>query len=128
MDARGECVAVATMTAERGGTMSLNVCALVGTLSRDPRTAFEGDGRQTTTFTLAIVEPGREGKAFTLYVPCVCWGKAAEAADVLNAEDLVSVQGKLCWRKHVDKHGQDRSTLAVNVREVSVLQPAALPA
>jgi single-stranded DNA-binding protein len=108
--------------------MSLNICALVGTLARDPRTAFAGEGQQTTTFTLALVEPGREGKPFTLYVPCIAWGKAAEAAAVLNAEDLVSVQGKLCWRKYVDKHGQERSMLTVNVREVSVVQPAALPA
>jgi single-stranded DNA-binding protein len=104
----------------------MNSVNLIGRLSRVPVAHFEGE-HQTTTFTLALVEPGHEGKAFTLYVPCVCWGKVAEAAGVLEAEDLVSVQGKLCWRKHIDTHGQEKSAMAVSVREVSVVQAIALP-
>jgi single-stranded DNA-binding protein len=101
-----------------------NVC-LIGYLARPPVVRFEGE-HQTTTFSLALVETGREGQAFTLHVPCVCWGRAAEAAGVLEGDDLVSVQGKLCWYKPTDKHGQDQSMLGVSVREVSVVQPVEL--
>jgi single-stranded DNA-binding protein len=103
-----------------------NVC-LVGRLTRDPVVRFEAD-HQTTTFTLLIAESGREGATFKLFVPCVAWGKAAEAAGVLNAEDLIAVVGKLCWRKQLDKHGQEKSSICVNAREVQLLQAAEVPA
>jgi single-stranded DNA-binding protein len=105
----------------------MNSVCLVGRLSRPPVVRFD-DENQCTTFTLTLLEPGREWQAFTLYVPCVCWGKAAEAAGVLEGDDLVSVQGKLCWYKPTDKHGQAQGMLAVTVYEVSVLQPAELQA
>src|SRR6266487_437430 len=104
----------------------MNSVCLVGRLARPPVVRFEGES-QTTTFTLAIQEPGRDGVSFTLYVNCVAWGKAADAAGVLHAEDLVSVQGKLCWRKHIDRHGHDKSAMAVLVREVQVLEACTGP-
>ena len=98
----------------------MNSVNLVGRLSRAPLVRFEGDGREVTTFTLQIQEPGRDGTAYTLYVNCVAWGKTAEAAGTLEAETPVAVEGKLCWRKHVDKHGQDKSALAVMARSVTM--------
>jgi single-strand DNA-binding protein len=101
-----------------------NVC-LVGRLTRDPTVKFEGDGLQVCLFTLAVQEPTREGKPFTLYVPCTAWGRAAEACSVRSAEDLLAVQGRLTWRKQAAKCGQEHSTLVVNVREVQALQDSA---
>jgi single-stranded DNA-binding protein len=49
----------------------------VGKLTRHPTVRFEETGQQTTTFTLLIEEAGCEGKAFTLYLPCIAWGRAA---------------------------------------------------
>jgi hypothetical protein len=43
---------------------------------------------------------------------------------VLNAQDLVSVQGKLSWQKRPGKCGQEHSVLCVSVREVAVLDAA----
>jgi single-stranded DNA-binding protein len=88
---------------------------------------FEGAGTQTASFTLAVQEPSREGKAFVLYVGCVAYGKAAEACSTLNAEDLIAVQGRLTWRKQVRTCGQEHSVLSVSVREVAVLQAAEMP-
>jgi single-stranded DNA-binding protein len=105
----------------------MNSVCLVGTLSRHPVVRLEGQS-QTTTFTLQIPEPGRDGSTFTLYVNCIAWGKSAEVAALLNGGDLVSVEGKLCWRKHRDTSGQDKSALAVMVRQVTVLEPAAVEA
>lgn len=102
----------------------MNMIALVGTVTRTPRTTFEGDGLQVTSLTLATLEPGRDGKVFRLFVPCVSFGRAAEACSLLTAEDLVAVQGKLSWRKHMGKCGQDHSQLIVTIREVQVLQGA----
>jgi single-stranded DNA-binding protein len=104
--------------------MNLNVCALVGTLARDPRTAFEGEGKQTTSFTVQVQEAGVR---LVLYVRVQCFGKYAEQAAELSAEDLVSIEGRLRWQSYV-YHGKKRSTLCVVARQITVLQPAELPA
>lgn len=105
----------------------MNSVCPVGVLSRNPAVRFEGDnGSQVTTFTLAISEPGRDGGTFLLYVNCIAWGKPAEAAADLEAETLVSVEGKLCWRKNIDKQGHDKSSMAVMLRQLAVLQPTAV--
>ncbi len=102
----------------------MNSVNLVGRLSRNPTVRFEAEGRQTTSFSLAIREAGQEGKPFVLYVGCIAWGRAAEACSLLNAEDLISVQGRLAWRKQMASCKQEHSQLCVNVREVHVLETA----
>ena len=101
----------------------MNQCCLVGRLTRAPTVRFEGES-QTATFTLAVQEPSREGKPYTLYVPCTSWGRSAEACSLLHTEDLVAISGKLSWRTHTGKCGQEHSQLCVAVREVTVLETA----
>jgi single-stranded DNA-binding protein len=84
----------------------------VGKLTRHPTTKFEGESQQGTTFTLAVQEPS--------------WGRAAETCSLLNAEDLIAVQGKLAWQQRTGKCGQEHSLLVVNVRDVAVLDAAAV--
>jgi single-stranded DNA-binding protein len=105
----------------------MNQWSLVGTVLRPPTTRVEGDGHQSTDFTLAVDEHsyGAGHKPYVLFVPCTSWGKSAEACSLLNAVDLVSVQGKLTWRKHAAQNSQTHSQLVVSVREVPVLEAAA---
>ena len=103
----------------------MNTCNLVGHVARTPSTRFEGEGAQITTFTLSIDERSREGKVYPLYVPCTSWGKSAEACSLLSADDLVIVQGRLTWRSHKHKCGQEHSQLCVRVQDVAVLEHAA---
>ena len=103
----------------------MNSVALVGTLARAPVVRFEGDGIQTCTFTLSVQETSAGGKAWTLFAPCIAYGRSAEAASLLAAEDLVSVQGKLGWHKRKARCGEEHSVLVVSVREVQALQGAA---
>ena len=81
----------------------MNSCCLVGKLARHPVVRFEAES-QITTFMLVIVEPDKDGASFHLYVNCVSWGRASETARVLQAEGLIALVGKLCWRKTTDKH------------------------
>lgn len=104
----------------------MNTICLIGTLTRAPTVRFEGEGVQVCTFTLRVQEATREGKPWVLYAPCVSYGKAADQASLLSAEDLISVQGKLSWRKQAHKCGQEHSGLVVQAREISVLQGAAV--
>jgi single-stranded DNA-binding protein len=101
-----------------------NFCG-VGHLTRNPIVRFEGDGVQTASATLAIEEPTTRGTPFVTYVGLTFWGKSAEAVSTLSANDLVSVVGKLKWRKLTDKNGQDKSSLVVDVRSIELLQVAA---
>ena|SRR6266705_2510193 len=103
----------------------MNSFCAVGKLTRNPTVRCEGEGVQSATATLAIVESGRL-KPFTLYVPLTFWGKAGEQASTLGAQDMIAITGKLCWRKLHSKDGQDKSSLAVEVKTVEVLQPAAV--
>jgi single-stranded DNA-binding protein len=103
----------------------MNHVSLVGRLARAPSVKVEGES-QTATFTLFVTEEGRSGQSYTLYIPCTSWGKSAEACRILNAEDLVAVEGKLTWRPRKRKCGQEHSELIVSVREVAVLAPVAM--
>jgi single-stranded DNA-binding protein len=105
----------------------MNNYSAVGKLTRDPVVRFEGDGIQTATATLLIEEPGKL-KPFTLYVPLTFWGRAGEQASTLGAQDMITITGKLTWRKLHSKTGEDKSSLAVEVRTVEVLQTAAMAA
>ena len=103
----------------------MNTYCAVGRLTRNPVVRFEGDGIQAATATLSIEEPTTRDKPFTLFIPLTFWGKSAEAVSTLGAHDLVSLTGKLKWRKLTDKDGQDKSSLVVDVRSIELLQPAA---
>jgi len=100
-----------------------SVCA-VGRLTRDPVVRFEGEGVQTATATLLIEEPGKL-KPFQLFIPVTFWGKGAEQASTLGAQDMIAITGKLCWRKTHTRTGEEKSSLAVEVRTVELLQAAA---
>jgi single-stranded DNA-binding protein len=102
----------------------VNHVALVGKVARQPLVRFEGAGVQTASFTLSVTEPGREGKPYHVYVPCMSWGRSAEACSLLNAEDLVAVSSKLTWRAQKAKCGEEHSQLCVSVREVAVIETA----
>jgi single-stranded DNA-binding protein len=102
----------------------MNSVQLIGHLTRAPTTRFEGEGVQVATFTLSVPETSQGGKRWTLYVPCTAYGRSADQASLLSAEDLVSIQGRLGWHKRQGKCGTEHSTLVVNVKEIVPLQGA----
>lgn len=106
---------------------SVNVVVLTGVLETEPAIRWEPDNNLARcTGRLRCEEVNATGSLFRLYVPLEAWGKTAEALGELHAGALVSIQGKLCWRKYVTKRGDEKGTLAVLVGKVSVLVPAAV--
>ena len=108
--------------------MSLNTCAIVGVLSREPSTKFEPSGSQTTALTVRCDEVGRDGQTHALYVSVQCYGKTADQAATLGLDDVVAVEGKLMFKAYADRDGQKRSTLCVLARQIQVLASAAATA
>ena len=92
-----------------------------------PAPRFEGEGVPKVHATLVIEEPGK-ARPFLLYVPLEFWGRAAEVASTLSAQDLITVVGKLGWTKKRSKAGEEYSTLVVEVGKVEVLDAAAVEA
>jgi single-stranded DNA-binding protein len=64
-------------------------------------------------FTLAVEEPSRDGKPYTVFIGCMAWGKSAEVCGTLQAEDLIALTGKLTWHKRSGTCGQDHSGFVV---------------
>src|SRR5262245_52448019 len=106
----------------------MNICSLVGHVARAPAVRFEPEGIvQVCTFTLMIDERsyGPARKDYTLFVPCTSYGRVAEACSTLQAQDMVAITGRLTWRPHTHKCGEQHSQLCVRVQDVAVLEPAA---
>jgi len=82
---------------------SVNRVVLLGTVSKyGIEVRYAPSGTPCASFTLALTEPGQDGRAFTTLIPCECWGKKAEAASELDAGTLVLFEGKLQRRKKAD--------------------------
>ena len=104
----------------------MNLVGLVGHVSRPPTVRCEGEGTPTASFTVVVSEVSREGKPYTTFMGCVAWGKNAERCRTLHAEDMVVLVGKLTWVKRQHACGQDHSQLVVQVRELALVEAAAV--
>jgi single stranded DNA-binding protein len=107
--------------------MMLNHVTLIGRVTdAGPKLTYAENGQPECRWTVAIEEPGAQGKVFTTYIPCSAWGKAAEIiAEQLDAGALVCIRdGRLKFRRTV-VNGENVSKLEVSCWQVSVLTPAA---
>lgn len=102
----------------------VNNVLLTGVLERDPVTRFADHGTQSVGFTLRLTEAGPAGQAFTVFIPCLAYGHAAEIAQALQPGETVLLQGRLKWRRYRTAKGEDKSGLAVNARLIRTLRPA----
>jgi single-stranded DNA-binding protein len=108
----------------------LNHCTLIGKVTdAGPKLTYTDAGQPECRWTLAIEEPGAQGKTFTTYVPCSAFGKAAETiTEQLDAGALVCIRdGKLRFRKVKLKGGEDVSKLEVSCWQVQVLTAISTP-
>lgn len=109
--------------------MSLNQCAFIGNLGRDPEVKTMQSGDKVANLSIGVSERWKdratgERKERTTWVPIVIWGPLAGVAEqYLRKGSKVFVQGKFSVRKWADKDGQDRySTEVVLQGPQAVLQ------
>jgi single-stranded DNA-binding protein len=106
----------------------LNTCAIVGHLERDPHVRLQAEsGHQVVSFTVRVEEPGKDGRAFSTFIPVECYGRCATHAETLSKDVCMAVEGQLGWKSD-EKHGEKRSTLMVVARQISVLTPVEVSA
>jgi len=81
-----------------------NGAVVAGLVSRyGVRTTFQDNGAQRTSFTVEVHEVGFDAKVRRLYLEIESWGKAAEAAGLLEAGQPVIVEGKLARTQRTKK-------------------------
>jgi hypothetical protein len=101
-----------------------NVCLISGYVERHPAIRYREDGIAQCTWTLRVEELGATGTIYKTYVMAEAFGKTGEALGELHSDTLAMLQGKLFWRKHLTKSGEEKRGLALLVQKVSVLTPA----
>jgi len=101
-----------------------NVCLISGYVECHPAIRYREDGIAQCTWTLRVEELGATGTIYKTSVVAEAFGKTGEALGELPSGTLAVLQGKLFWRKHLTKSGEEQSGLALLVQKVSVLTSA----
>lgn len=98
----------------------LNKVILMGRLVRDPESKYIND-KKVCNFTLAIDRPKLpSGEQQTDFLNCFCWGKRAEFVQQWFTKGMMAiVVGRVQSRSWEDKNGNKRSTVEINVDEIS---------
>lgn len=83
----------------------VNRVVLVGVIGRYGVTVkYANNGTPCASVSIAVSEPGQDGKDHTTYVECEVWGRHAERCSELTPGQLVSFEGRL--RKRPKGEGQ----------------------
>lgn len=91
----------------------MNIVCLVGRLTADPELKQSGE-HSYCRFTVAVDRRGQEGADF---IPCVTFGKTAEAAgQYLKKGVRVAVDGRIATSTYTDKDGNKRNSWSVSLR------------
>jgi single-strand DNA-binding protein len=103
----------------QGGSKMLNICVLIGRLTKDPDLRYTPNGKAVVKFTLAVDRVFSKEKEAD-FIPCVAWGKTAEnCANYIGKGSLVAVEGRIQVRTYEAKDGDKRwvtEVIADNVR------------
>ena len=95
----------------------LNVCTIMGRLTRDPELRRTGSGTAVASFTLAVDRDysGKDGgEKETDFVDCVAWRQTGEfVSKYFTKGRMAVVSGRLQIRSWTDKDGNKRRTAEV---------------
>ena len=97
----------------------LNVCTIMGRMTRDPELRRTGSGVAVASFTVAVDRDysGRDGgDKKTDFIDCVAWRQAGEFISKYFAKGrMIVVDGRLEMRDWTDKEGNKRRSAEINV-------------
>jgi len=96
----------------------MNICILMGRLTKDPVLRHTQQGTAVTSFTLAIDRPTKSGEQRSAdFIDVVCWERTAEfTAKFFTKGQRVAVDGRLQQRQWEDKDGNKRTSYEVVAR------------
>ena len=106
---------------------SLNRCAFIGNLGRDPEVKTFSTGDKIANVSIACTESWKdkntgEKKEKTEWIPLVFGGKLVDIVEkYVKKGSSIYVEGKFTTRKWQDKDGQDRYSTEVRVDQLQML-------
>lgn len=99
----------------------MNTIITSGRLGQDAEMKYTPKGTALCKFSLAITKRIGEGKAKTIWIESVLWGKLAESVGkYLNKGTKVTVKGELDQQEWKNNEGQKRSRYLINVQEIDI--------
>ena len=100
----------------------LNICTIMGRLTKDPELRHTGSGVAVANFTLAVDRDfgnKQTGEKETDFVDCVAWRNTGEFVSKYFAKGRMAVvSGSLQMRKWTDKDGNKRTSAEVVAENV----------
>ena len=97
----------------------MNVVTLLGRITETPQAKPIND-TSVINFTLAVRRKYKSsGDADADFIRCTAWGKTAEMIEkYFNKGDMICVIGEIRNNKYVDKYGEVKYSVSVNVNEM----------
>lgn len=101
--------------------MSFSKIVIMGNLTADPEQRTTPNGRELTSFTIAVnTRTGAGREENTTFYRCTMWGNRGEAiAKYVSKGQQLLVSGALSTRSYQTKDGTERQSLEVNVDDFS---------
>ena len=94
----------------------MNVCVLLGRLTKDPELKTTQSGKSVVTFSLAV-----DGFKDTDFIDCVAWNATAEnLAKFKKKGEQIALTGRITTRSYEDRNGNKRK--AVEVLNIGIHQ------
>ncbi len=100
----------------------LNKAILMGRLTRDPELRHTQSNMAVASFTLAVNRDRKNanGEFQTDFIDCVAWGRQGEFVKQWFTKGMLAiVVGRIQSRQWEDKNGNKRTTIEINVDEIS---------
>lgn len=101
--------------------MSFSKIVIMGNLTADPEQRTTPNGRELTSFTIAVnTRTGAGREENTTFYRCTMWGNRGEAiAKYVSKGQQLLVSGALSTRSYQTKDGAERQSLEINVDDFS---------
>ena len=88
----------------------MNVCVLIGNLTKDPELKTTQSGLSVTSFSIGV----RRDKENTDFIDVVAWRQTAEnICKYFHKGDKIAITGRLQTRQYEDRQGNKRKAVEV---------------
>ena len=92
----------------------MNVCVLLGRLTKDPELKTTQSGKSVVTFSLAV-----DGFKDTDFIDCVAWNATAEnLAKFKKKGEQIALTGRITTRSYEDRNGNKRKAVEVTCNTI----------
>ena len=94
----------------------MNVCVLLGRLTKDPELKTTQNGKSVVTFSLAV-DGFKKGE--TDFIDCVAWNATAEnLAKFKKKGEQIALTGRITTRSYEDRQGNKRKAVEVTCNTI----------